>query len=348
MRRTLLALFSVFISAAAFADNDKAESELPEFEPVSSPHEIVRTIRDIKSAKDILSFFHVGIQTNYSFHYHHITDTGLKASASPVTGSKINLQLNLATPLGDLVFAYNHNWMDWNGKADGRYFLSHFNFYNLHSVFGMKPLSALSLPYGTYAYGNSERMIYRQYDVRVANIIGISEVAYVFRTPGYPNNSIYHNERRISMLGLKGWITSYADFDLWNYAYGRQSSLLNDTLDDMLGDTPLLEFIPIPYFDLILLKMKTEQRYLDLVLESNDTGKFAFGGSFGLLYCRSFNINVGSGHLIIQPRIDWQIFDVGADFKNMYKVKNDVVPGTDNRLPFKTGVEASIAVNYFF
>lgn len=294
----------IFALAAAFCipafASDGITAEAPEFNPEAAPDGTVGVLADkIRNAtfKDFLGLFKVGAKTNFEFDY-HLSLPNLEK----VTGGKMNLGLNIGTPIGDLVFEYNFNSINWDGKYGGRYFLSHWNFYNFYSVFGWEPFSCMYMPTVTYAQGSSNQMVYRQFNLRVCNVVGYNETAYIFFDPKDRAYTTYRAEKSISIMSLKGLITSFSDFDLFNYAYGGDYSLLNDMLDEMVGKWA--NFLPMPYVELYMVGSKTEHRYYDHILDKDDTEGLAFGWNLGLMYSHSFAFDIGPGRLILQPRAD--------------------------------------------
>jgi len=346
MKKLILFLAALTLSSVAFAET---EQEYTHDGPPAFVNDIMGKYREIKSPMDLLKLFHVGAQVKYQLDYNFLTDTSLKPFANPITDNKLSLQANLATPIGDIVFAYNHNWMNWDRKGNSSYVLTHFNFYNFRSLFGLDPFFVMVLPTGTFASGNSSLMSYRELDLRIFNAVGVNETAYVFWDQDNPGYSIYHNERRISLISLRGLVSSFADYDMWNYIYGNEGVLLNDMMESL--DIPF-KLPVVPYADLFFRRIKTEARYMDLVLDSIDTQTYKFGFNFGLLFAYSFFREVGPGRLIVQPRVDLRLFEGMFDnvsyHEPIYESKKEVAPGDNNYMPFRTGINASIAVNYFF
>lgn len=345
-----ICLFCMLLSAAASADDFDSELKLPE-EEYSAPAPtflggVTDKLRNL-TFKDVLGWFKIGAKANLQYDNHWITDTSYKPVMNPVSGGRFDFGLNIGTPIGDIVLEYNMNVRDWNGKYSGSYFYSHFNFYNLHSVFGLDPFMVMWLPTGVYASGNSDQMVYRQMDWRLFNAVGYNETAYVFFDKENPGYSTYHADKRISLLSLKGLISSFADYDLFNFAYGNtDESLLNEFLLKNIG--PLANFLPMPYGELFLTRSKLEHRYYSKILDTDDTGKYKFGWNLGFLYARSFPFYVGPGLLVVQPRVDVLLYDLGYHYEPAYYLKNDLMPGTDDQMPIKVGFDASVAVCYYF
>ncbi|MBR5043284.1 MAG: hypothetical protein IKX67_08620 [Bacteroidales bacterium] len=293
-------------------------------------------LKGIKSPQDLLNMCHFGIQTHFDLNLIGDTDTSLKGFTDKMSNNKLNFTIELGLPVGTLTFATNLNFVNWDGNHFGTYALAHYNFYNMHAVAGVAPDLVVWLPRATYAWGNSSGMTYRQLDISAFFGLGFNETAYVFWDEETPHKSVYHADRRFSIVGLKGLVEAYADYDLWDLAYGLDPSGLNEKIDNMFGSYgPLSKFIPVPFADLFVYRRKTENRYYDMVLNSEDTGN-KFGWNFGLLYTRSFYWDLGPGRLIFQPRVKLTLFD------------SSIHDGYGEYMKFRTGFQAIAAVNYFF
>ena len=337
----------VLFSATAFAEDFDAD---PEFgaATVEAPSPAFRgfSADDLKSItiQDVLGLFKIGAKANFMYDNHFFTDTSLQPVINPVSGTRLDFGLNIGTPIGDLVLEYNINTRNWNGKYKGNYFYTHINFYNLHSVFGLDPLFVMWLPTGVYASGNSDQMVYRQMDWRLFNAVGYNETAYILFDKDNPAYSTYHADKRISLLGMRGLINSFADYDMFNYAYGSRESFLNEFVLSSMGQ--LANYLPLPYAEIFLTRSKLEHRYYNYVIDSDDTGKYQFGWNLGFLYTHSFAIDINPGLLIVRPRIDLLLYDLSFHSEPIYYSNGKEMTG--EYLPMRTGIEASLAVCYFF
>ena len=292
-------------------------------------------LKGIKTPKDLLALCTVGIQTRGEVDFTIDTDTSLKNFGNKRTNSKFNFKLDLGLPLGTLSLAYNFNGIDWAGeKHGGRYFLAHINFYNLHAIADIPPFTIMYLPTGTYSWGNTQDMAYRELDLRILLGLGYNETAYVFHNEENPYQTTYYNTKRLTIVGIKGLVEAFADYDLWDLAYGKKPSGLNAMMESALG--PMAKFLPMPYANIFMQDSKVETRYYDIITKSIDNP--AWGWNFGLLYTRSFTWDIGPGRLIVQPRADLLLFDSSIhdpDHNNGY-------------MAFRAGLRASVDVCYFF
>lgn len=294
--------------------------------------------------QDVLGWFKIGAKANFMYDNHFFTDTSLKPVVNPVSGTRIDFGLNIGTPIGDLVLEYNINTRNWDGVYKGNYFYSHINFYNLHSVFGLDPLLVMWLPTGVYASGNSKEMVYRQMDWRLFNSIGYNETAYIFFDKENPGLSVYHADKRISLMSLKGLISSFADYDLFNFAYGARESLLNEFLFSSMGS--LANFLPLPYGELFLTRSKLEHRYYNSILSTDDTGRFQFGWNLGFIYTHSFAIDFNKGFLVVRPYLDFLLYDLSFHQEPVYYTNGKEMTG--EYLPTRMGLDAALTVCYYF
>lgn len=293
-------------------------------------------LKGIKTPKDILQFIKFGVQTRLDLDYTIDTDTSLKNFDNKRLGAKYNFKLDVGLPIGTLTFAYNLHGINWDGeKHGGRYFLTHFNFYNLHALAGMKPFAVMYLPTGTYAKGNTKDMSYRELDFRAMMGIGFNETAYLFHDENDPYLTGYINNRRFSLIGIKGLIEAFADFDLWDLAYGQEPSGLNAMMEDTLGD--YAKYLPVPYANIFWQSTKAEIRYYDIIQDSYYK-KPTFGWNAGVMYTHSFYWDLGPGRLIVQPRVDLPLFD--SSIHDPYN--------NNGYMAFRTGIHASVDVCYFF
>lgn len=291
-------------------------------------------LKGIKGPKDLLQMIKIGIQTRGEVLFPISTDTSLKEFGYTKPQTKFNFKLDVGLPIATLTFAYNINSTTWGGETfAGRYFLTHINFYNLQAVAGIDGRALWYFPTGTYAWGNSQKMSYRELDLRILVGMGFSETAYVFHEFDNPYMTTYYARRKISLVGIKGLIEAAADYDLWNLAYGQESYGLNQ----LLG--PFSIFLPMPYVGLFLTDTKKEHRFYDIPVDSSRSG-YLFGWDLGLLYTHSFYKDLGPGRLIVQPRINFVIMDTSMPMSS-FTVEGDY-------LPIMTGLKASVDVCYFF
>lgn len=340
-------LFCLLLSVAAFADNTDTEFNSPEEEYVAPAPAFLGGVTDKLrnlTFKDVLGWFKIGAKANFMYDNHFFTDTSLKPVVNPVSGTRIDFGLNIGTPIGDLVLEYNINTRNWDGVYKGNYFYSHINFYNLHSVFGLDPLLVMWLPTGVYASGNSKEMVYRQMDWRLFNSIGYNETAYIFFDKENPGLSVYHADKRISLMSLKGLISSFADYDLFNFAYGARESLLNEFLFSSMGS--LANFLPLPYGELFLTRSKLEHRYYNSILSTDDTGRFQFGWNLGFIYTHSFAIDFNKGFLVVRPYLDFLLYDLSFHQEPVYYTNGKEMTG--EYLPTRMGLDAALTVCYYF
>ena len=296
-------------------------------------------LKGIKSPKDLLSLIRVGVQTRGEMRFPLSTDTSLQHFEFIKPDSKLNFKLDVGLPVGTLTLAYNFHSTSWNGDIySGRYFLTHINFYNLHALADIPPFSLMYLPTGTYATGNANNMSYRELDLRVMLGMGFNETAYIFHDNADPYVTSYYARRKISIVGIKGLVEAFADYDIWDLAYGgKETSTLNTMLANSLGSWA--KYAPVPYASIYFLDTKVEKRYYDIPVNSDRTG-YKFGWDFGLLYTHSFFWDLGPGRLIVQPRADLTLFDTSLNMRTL-TVNSEY-------LPFNMGLRASIDVCYFF
>lgn len=295
-------------------------------------------LKGIKGPKDLLQMIRVGVHAKGEVLFPISTDTSLKEFGYTKPQTKFNFKLDIGLPIATLTFAYNINSTTWGGESfAGRYFLTHINFYNLHALAGIDGMALWYFPTGTYAWGNTSKMSYRELDLRILVGMGYNETAYVFHDFDNPYLTTYYARRKISMVGIKGLIEAAADYDLWNLAYGQEPSGLNYVLANSLG--PFALFLPIPYAGLYLIDTKKENRFYDIPVNSSRTG-YNFGWDFGLLYAHSFYKDLGPGRLIVQPRINFVIMDTSMPMSS-FTVEGDY-------LPIVTGLKASLDICYFF
>lgn len=339
---SLLLLCSSVLASAR--DNDgqpEASSSLSnhEFFMPSASSDPFGWLKGIKSPKDLLSLIKVGAQTRGELRLPINTDTSLQFFDFIKPDSKLNLKLDIGLPIGTLTLAYNFHSTAWDGDVySGRYFLTHINFYNLHALADVHPFTIMYLPTGTYATGNARNMSYRELDLRVMLGLGFNETAYIFHDSPDTYVTSYLAKRKISLIGIKGLVEAFADYDIWDLAYGgKEASTLNTMLANSLGSWA--KYVPVPYASIYFLDTKLERRFYDMPVDSVRTG-YRFGWDFGLLYARSFFWDLGPGRLIVQPRADLTLFDTNLNMSTL------TVNG--QYLPFSMGLRASVDVCYFF